>query len=152
MTFVLSALPSRTDRNGVFVTQRRRFRVIVFSSARLHVWHRVAKKPKEDAGSLSVDRPIRSVLSRTSPLDGPISRVHKEKTRLLSRPIRFFWQDDKADTSSYGQVTSAHPIKRLWSILWTNHKKEASAQPITSFGRIIFWTKDALKPFDCRRA
>ena len=84
------------------------------------------------------DRPIRSVLSRKSPSDGPISRVHEEKTRRPYCPIRFVWQDDKADASSYGQVASAQPIKRLRSILRTNHKKEFSAQPITSFGWIIF--------------
>ena len=83
------------------------------------------------------DRPIRSVLSRTSRSDGPISRVHKEKTRFPSRTIRFVWQDEKVEASSYGQVASDQPIKRPRSILRTNHKTEASAQPITSFGRII---------------
>ena len=73
-------------------------------------------------------------------MDGPISQVHKENTRFPSRPIRFVWQDDKADASSYGQVTSSQPIKSLQSILWTNHKTEASAQPFTSFGRIILRT------------
>ena len=73
-------------------------------------------------------------------MDGPISRVHKEKTRFPSRPIIFVWQDDKADALSYEQVASAQPIKRLRSILWTNHKTKVSAQPITSFGRIILQT------------
>ena len=114
--------------------------LIVLSSTPLHVWHRMAKKPKEDAISWSADRPIRSVLSRTSPSGGTISCVNEEKTRFHLCPIRFVWQDDKADALSYGQVASAQPIKRLRSILRTNHKTEASAQPITSFGRIILQT------------
>ena len=114
--------------------------VIVFSSARLHVWNRATKKQKEDAGSWSADRPIRSVLIKTSPSDRPISRVQEEKTRFPSRPIRSVWQDDKADASSYRQVASAQPIKSLRSILRTNHKTKLLYRPFTSFGRTIFRT------------
>ena len=83
-------------------------------------------------------QPIRSVLNRTSRSDGPISRVHQEETRRAARPIRFVSQDDKADASTYKTEASALPIEGLQSILRTNLQTEASAQPITSIGRIIF--------------
>ena len=97
----------------------------------------MTKKPKEDAESRSADRPIRSVLSKTSPLDSPISRVQEEKTRFPSLPIISVWQDDKSDTSSYGQVASSRPIKILQSILRTISKTTSSSQPIKSLRSIL---------------
>ena len=44
----------------------------------------------------------------------------QEETRHPSHSIRFVWQDDKADASSYKTEASAQPIKSLWSILRTN--------------------------------
>ena len=99
----------------------------------------MAKKPIEDARSWSAKQPIRSVLNRTSRSDGPISRVHQEETRRAARPIRFVWQDNKADASSYKTEVSAQPIERLQIILRTNLQKEASAQPIKRL-RSIFRT------------
>ena len=99
----------------------------------------MAKKPIEDERIWSEKHPIRSVLNRTSQSDRPISCVHQEETRRAARPIRFVWQDDKADASSYKTEASAQPIKRLRSILRTNLQTEASAQPIKRL-RSILWT------------
>ena len=133
----MSFLASRTDQNGVFVAQRRRFRVILFSSIAfgcLKSRDKEAKRRrwKQIGGSANQKRS-----SKTSPSDSPISRVQEEKTRFPSRPIRSVWQDDKLDASSYGQVASSRPIKSLRSILRKISKTTSSSRPIKSLRSIL---------------
>ena len=98
------------------------------------VWLRIPKK------TLEADRRIdQSEASLTG-------QVHQTDQSVAFTNKRFVWQDNKADASSYRQVASAQPIKRLRSILWTNHKTEVSAWPITFFGRIILQTESSAHP------
>ena len=127
------------------------------------------------------DWPIRSVLSKTSRSDGPISRVHEERQGALlvqsdssgrttrrtprhtdkllrlshskgfgasfgrtTRQKLRLSQSHPSDGSSFGRIFgSANHIHRSdylrTDFLRTDHPSdESSAQPITSFGPIIF--------------
>ena len=112
----------------------------------------MAKKPKEDAGSRSADRPIRSVLIKTSPSDSPISRVQEEKTKVpfSSNQIRLVGRQDGRiviRTSCFvsaNQKPSEHPFGRSQKqdlrINQSHPSDGLSSRPITSFGRIILQT------------
>ena len=80
-------------------------------------------------------------------IDRPISRVQEEKTRFPSRPIRSIWQDDKADASSYEQVASAQPITSFGRIILRTNLRIDQSHPSdeSSFGRTFVLTNQILR-------
>ena len=138
----MSVLASRTDQNGVFVAQRRRFRVIVFT------WQRSPKKTLEADRrigqseaflSRQVHRTVQSVASKkkrqgsllvqSDPSGRTTSRTHHHTEKLLRL------SQSKAFGASFGRSP------RLHLRIGQSHPSDGS-----SFGRIFISTNHILQP------
>ena len=133
MTFVLSVLASITDQNGVFVAQRRRFRVIILSSiafgclklrgkeSQRRCWKQIggSANQKSSYQDKSIGQSNRSRPRRKDKVPFSSNQIRLTRrqvgrivirTRLLFRSIRFLWRDLQTD---HLRLVQSNPSDRI---------------------------------------
>ena len=110
--------------------QRRRLRVIVFFVRVLHVLHRVAEKPIEDARSNSSEAANQKLPPRTAQAKQPIRSVRQGQLKQSNQSSRVH-QEDKARFSA-NQIHRTDILRKIYKIGWSE-----SYRPIRSLGQLF---------------